>query len=209
MALVTCPDCAHEISDAAPSCPWCGRPVPVVPVPAPAAQPSQPEDVPEFRPSASRNLTIAGVVAVVVVAGASFYALKQHVDDVQRREKQDHERLLDEARAATEQLRKLNEERTPTCDGSQFELSNLTMDRSSGYLTLRGVIRHSCSMALGPQMKWTAYNKDGTVGFTTDFWPAGTVNIQPLTDYPFETVHQASPQIVDRLDVTLVGAHLW
>src|SRR5258708_26588004 len=27
MALVTCPDCAREISDAAPSCPGCGRPM--------------------------------------------------------------------------------------------------------------------------------------------------------------------------------------
>ena len=28
MALVTCPDCAQEVSDSAPSCPKCGRPTP-------------------------------------------------------------------------------------------------------------------------------------------------------------------------------------
>ena len=26
MALVTCPDCAAQVSDAAPACPKCGRP---------------------------------------------------------------------------------------------------------------------------------------------------------------------------------------
>jgi len=26
MALITCPDCAQQISDAAPTCPHCGRP---------------------------------------------------------------------------------------------------------------------------------------------------------------------------------------
>ena len=27
MALLTCPDCAHQVSDQAPSCPGCGRPM--------------------------------------------------------------------------------------------------------------------------------------------------------------------------------------
>ena len=43
MALVTCPDCQAQISDAAPACPKCGRPMgarPVEPPPVPfQAQP--------------------------------------------------------------------------------------------------------------------------------------------------------------------------
>ncbi len=27
MALITCPDCTHQVSDVAPACPRCGRPV--------------------------------------------------------------------------------------------------------------------------------------------------------------------------------------
>ncbi len=27
MALISCPDCANRVSDLAPSCPWCGRPI--------------------------------------------------------------------------------------------------------------------------------------------------------------------------------------
>ena len=34
MALVACPDCKAEVSDAAPTCPRCGRPMGAVPVAA-------------------------------------------------------------------------------------------------------------------------------------------------------------------------------
>jgi hypothetical protein len=40
MALVTCPDCGREVSDAAPACPQCGRPTAVA-MAAPAAAPSK------------------------------------------------------------------------------------------------------------------------------------------------------------------------
>jgi len=38
MALVTCPDCSSQVSDAAPACPKCGRPFAVV---APTPQPGK------------------------------------------------------------------------------------------------------------------------------------------------------------------------
>jgi Domain of unknown function (DUF4190) len=40
MGLVTCPDCGNAVSDAAPSCPQCGRPGQVsTPLPLPVAAP--------------------------------------------------------------------------------------------------------------------------------------------------------------------------
>ena len=32
MALVACPDCSQQVSDAAPSCPHCGRPIAAIEV---------------------------------------------------------------------------------------------------------------------------------------------------------------------------------
>jgi len=38
MALITCTDCGHAVSDAAPACPQCGRPISKVPAPRAAAK---------------------------------------------------------------------------------------------------------------------------------------------------------------------------
>lgn len=42
MALVTCPDCRREVSDAAPNCPHCGRPLHSAPMAAQAKRPTNP-----------------------------------------------------------------------------------------------------------------------------------------------------------------------
>lgn len=41
MALMTCPDCSREVSDQAPACPGCGRPIapPIIPRQAQAPPP--------------------------------------------------------------------------------------------------------------------------------------------------------------------------
>lgn len=38
MALITCPDCGRQVSDAAQNCPHCGRPLRAAPPPPPAAE---------------------------------------------------------------------------------------------------------------------------------------------------------------------------
>jgi hypothetical protein len=40
MALLTCPDCQGKVSDSAPTCPHCGRPMKIAPVAAPPVQPA-------------------------------------------------------------------------------------------------------------------------------------------------------------------------
>jgi hypothetical protein len=53
VALVTCPDCGHEVSDTAPACPQCGRPSGLPgrdqPVPLPVIPPKQLGDDPLVR----------------------------------------------------------------------------------------------------------------------------------------------------------------
>ena len=46
MALITCPDCQCDVSDLAPACPKCGRPIAPAPL-RPAASPSQPTLAPK------------------------------------------------------------------------------------------------------------------------------------------------------------------
>lgn len=41
MALVSCPDCSRQVSDVAPACPGCGRPMISAPTPRAAAPPPQ------------------------------------------------------------------------------------------------------------------------------------------------------------------------
>ena len=50
MALVTCPDCQAQISDAAPACPKCGRPMAAA---APVAAPVAVQNVVTTRPETS------------------------------------------------------------------------------------------------------------------------------------------------------------
>ena len=61
MALITCPDCKTEISDAAPACPKCGRP------------PTAPSNLSATRASSTLYYAVIGFVAgfVLVWAGCA------------------------------------------------------------------------------------------------------------------------------------------
>jgi hypothetical protein len=59
------------------------------------------------------------------------------------------------------------------------------------YATLTGIVTNHCTSAVGVQLKWTAFNSDGTIAFSEDFWPASTTNIPPQTDYAFEMMASA------------------
>jgi len=66
MALITCPDCGHEVSTAAASCPNCGRPMTPLAAPATAQSAGAEETLWRGRPSLA---AVAGkFVALVVVA---------------------------------------------------------------------------------------------------------------------------------------------
>ena len=79
MGLVICPDCGHEISDLAPACPQCARPMRVDDSPVTIEQTSKPYKL-------LQGTGLAGVVgglvlmawtvplgALVACAGALFY----------------------------------------------------------------------------------------------------------------------------------------
>jgi hypothetical protein len=78
MALVTCPDCRREVSDAAPACPGCGRPAgrpDLGPSPREGASESVQEAVsvgPAPRPRAVAAMIGAGTVALVLVVAAWY-----------------------------------------------------------------------------------------------------------------------------------------
>jgi len=96
----------------------------------------------------------------------------------------------------------------PACAPSDFTLSKVTYEPTYGSVRIKGIIRHACPVAAGVQLKWTAYNKDGSVAFVNNFWPASTVNIQAGTDYAFQTINSGSPQIA-RYEVAPVDVHVW
>ena len=81
----------------------------------------------------------------------------------------------------------------PTCGPANVSLSKLRTVTEHRYVTLTGLVRHNCLTAVGVQLKWTAYNPDGSIAFTDNFWPASVLNIQANTDYPFEKINPAPP----------------
>lgn len=166
MPLVTCPDCAREVSDAAPSCPQCGRQF--------ATTKTVTNNV---SPGVAALVVLASLGATVWYASTSSIASSPHTS-------------VGAAPAAPYTPPQ------PTCAPSDFALSKITYSSSYGYLKVRGVLQNSCVTAAGVQLQWTAYNKDGTVAFTDKFWPGSTVNMQPGVATPFETSNKGSPQIV-------------
>jgi hypothetical protein len=74
MALVTCPDCGREVSDLAPACPNCGRPM--------AARPSPSMPPPGIPPKKSSSRTGCFVLAILAVVG--LYALGSVAEDANR-----------------------------------------------------------------------------------------------------------------------------
>lgn len=61
MPLVTCPDCAAQVSDAAPSCPQCGKPAPLL---VPVARKAPP--IPTWAAIAVVGVAVLGVAAVAM-----------------------------------------------------------------------------------------------------------------------------------------------
>lgn len=64
MALITCPDCGHEVSSAAPSCPQCGRPMAPVAAPTPQATAGAEERLWRGTPSL---ILVSGRIAVLII----------------------------------------------------------------------------------------------------------------------------------------------
>lgn len=75
------------------------------------------------------------------------------------------------------------------CSAAQFIVLKTKIERVSGYATLTGKVRNTCSIPMGVRLKWTAETATGFVAFSKDFFPAHTNNIMPGEDFAFETSH--------------------
>lgn len=62
MPLIACPDCAREVSDAAPACPHCGRPF--------HAPPSAPSAAPTAAPKPIAGIVVACVLGMLTLVWA-------------------------------------------------------------------------------------------------------------------------------------------
>lgn len=101
MALVSCPECGKEISDAARSCPHCGHPI----------QEPQPQDSPPVPRKSKRPIIIAACALVLVAVVGVFVGVQQ---------KQSSDRAA--------YIASLNELRTQTIRGGSIaeKMCNLT-----------------------------------------------------------------------------------
>ena len=78
-----------------------------------------------------------------------------------------------------------------SCTAADFSLSKTKATFEYDEAKLTGIVTSHCASAAGVELKWTAFNADGTVAFSSDFWPASTTNIPPHTDYAFEMMNSA------------------
>ncbi len=77
------------------------------------------------------------------------------------------------------------------CAAADFSVSKTKAVVEYDEARLTGLVTNHCKSSAGIRLKWTAYNSDGTVAFSNDFWPASTTNIAPGQDYPFEMMNTA------------------
>lgn len=101
MALISCPECGKEISDAALACPHCGHPI----------QEPQPQDAPPSSRKNKRSIIIAACVLVLIAVVGVFFG-------VQHRRSSDRASYIDS----------LNELRTQAIRGGSIaeKMCNLT-----------------------------------------------------------------------------------
>lgn len=94
------------------------------------------------------------------------------------------------------------------CTAADFSISKARAMTEYDEATLTGVVTNHCKSSAGIRLKWTAYNSDGTVAFSNDFWPASTTNIAPGRDYPFQMMNTA-PRGKWTYEVEPVSVDIW
>lgn len=94
------------------------------------------------------------------------------------------------------------------CAVTDFSLSRTRAHVEYDYAKLTGIVTNNCKYAEGVQLKWTAFNSDGTVAFSEDFWPASTTNIPPGADYAFEMMDTA-PRGRWTYEVKPIALNVW
>lgn len=100
-------------------------------------------------------------------------------------------------------------QRTSSCPITSIAIDKPTMrPGAGGYLHLTGILRHSCPVPIGVQLKWTTYDSSGAVVFSVDFWPASIRNIPPNTDYAFD-IPQKPPVTPSRFTVSAIATTIW
>ncbi|HEY1613900.1 MAG TPA: zinc ribbon domain-containing protein [Rhizomicrobium sp.] len=193
MALRECPECKHEISDAAPACPSCGY-----------VQNQPPKRLaPGFLLAAIITLVLClgtpRILLVLPVAAAVILSIVSLIRREPFRFGAVIVILLSLGLFAinVSDLRRPSSasvaESSGPCSPADFTVSDLATPQAetSDYIKLTGMLHNGCSQASGAQLKWTVFNSDGTVAFSDDFWPDSTTNLPPNGDFPFDTLHSA------------------
>jgi hypothetical protein len=77
------------------------------------------------------------------------------------------------------------------CSPGQVEVKNVAARQDGDWTYITGILRHSCSMAVGVELKWTAFYSDNNVAWSRNFWPNSISNIPPNVDFPFEGMNSS------------------
>jgi len=157
MALVTCPECKAEISSAASACPKCGAPRHSL-----------------LGKTVSRTWTILKVFTALVIGLVVYQCTSMY------------NRVGDASNSAVATSNSPgatsnSTSRVPTtgCSRADFAVSELKWRREYDNLNFTGTVSNNAATGCGVQLKVSAYDAQGAVIETQDFWPASVRNIDP------------------------------
>lgn len=168
MALTTCPDCSKEISDAAPACPHCGRPMVAV------------ASTPQGAKPAAASGCASGCLLVILMFGAWIFFTSLFSGPSTSSTTPAPARSAPAARPAPPAKPPL-------------EVQSWSWSEEYGYVTAEGQVKNVSTAALeNVQVVVSIYTKDGT--FITSADALLTYNpILPGQTSPFKAMTTANP----------------
>ena len=69
-------------------------------------------------------------------------------------------------------------------------------------------VSHSCSQAVGVQLRATGYYKDGSIAFSQEMWPGSISNLPPNVEIPKEWL-QNVPAPIEKFELVPMEVKIW
>jgi len=94
------------------------------------------------------------------------------------------------------------------CSTSDITVRIENLRKRYDYSYATGRIINNCAIAIGVQLKFTTYGKNGEILKVDDTWPASTNNIPARSEFPFEHQTDWVPGATN-MDARVIATRIW
>lgn len=181
MALTKCKECGKEMSTKADACPHCGA----------------------KRGSVTGKFWTGIKILVALVVGLVVYQCTQLLN-------RDHDSSPKAVGSspAPAVASSAPPARSRLCSANDFTISGTKARREQQFMTITGTVTNTNSVDCGVQLKATAYDGQGAVVDTGNFWPASVRNIGAGAKEPFQWMLRFDPA-AKSFEVVVIDAKQW